>query len=247
MIFEYTDETESEIFSSTIRNHLMVFLSKQAENFPEYYDALLSAAEELEGRVLPILFDVDNEDNSRFLGFFNLRSVDAPAVRLLMLDNSMEKYAMDEPFTKEKYLSFVAAWEAGELLPLLMSEEIPETQGEGAYVVVGNSFDDQVRNSGKNVFINIYAPYSGHCKQLAPIWEKLAERYADVDDIRIAKMDATKNQARNLKFNEFPMLRYFLPSGDVVEYIGSRTLEDLIQFVERRGSDQVRTTDDFDL
>lgn len=116
-----------------------------------------------------------------------------------------------------------------------MSEEIPETQEGSVYVIVGNSFDDQVRNCGKNVFVNIYAPYSGHCKQLAPIWEKLAERYADVDDIRIAKMDGTKNQARDLKFNEFPMLRYFLQSGDVVDYMGGQALEDLIQFVESRG------------
>jgi len=234
MIFEYNNETESEISASSIMNHLMVFLSKQAENFPEQYDALLSATEELEGRVLTILIDVDNEDNTRYLKFFGLRSVDVPAVRLLLLNRNM-KYAMDEPFTREHYLSFVAAWEAGELLPLLKSEKIPETQEGPVFVVVGNSFDDQVRNSGKNVFINIYDPRFGHCKQLAPIWEKLAERYTDMDDIRIAMMDGNKNEARNLKFEAFPMLKYFLASGEVVDYIGSRTLEDLVQFVELRG------------
>jgi protein disulfide-isomerase A1 len=217
----------------------MVFLSKQAEEFPDQYDTLLSASEELEGRVLPIIVDVDVEDSDRPMELFGVRAANVPAVRLINLVN-LKKYTMDAPFTKENYLSFVAAWEAGELLlPLLGSQEIPDTQEEPVYVVVGNSFDDQVRNSGKNVFINIYAPWSGQCKELAPIWEKLAVKFAGVDNVRIAKMDGTANKVRNLQIEispqSFPMLMLFLESGDVKYYNGSRTLEDLIKFVESRG------------
>ena len=37
----------------------------------------------------------------------------------------------------------------------------------------------------------------GHCKQLAPIWDELAEHFAEDEDVVIAKMDATKKGGVN--------------------------------------------------
>ena len=41
--------------------------------------------------------------------------------------------------------------------------------------IVGKNFDDVVMNSDADVFIKMYAPWCGHCKQLAPQYQKAAQ------------------------------------------------------------------------
>lgn len=66
------------------------------------------------------------------------------------------------------------------------------------------------------VFVCADAPWCGHCKELAPIWEQLGEKYADHDDIIIAKMDATANEVESVAVEGFPTLKFFPAGGKEV-------------------------------
>merc|ERR1712141_344369 len=81
-----------------------------------------------------------------------------------------------------------------------------------------------------------YAPWCGHCKQLAPTWDKLGEAFADRDDVIIAKSDATANEYPGVDVSGFPTLKYF-PKGEkkMVDYSGGRDLDSLKKFVESEG------------
>ena len=61
---------------------------------------------------------------------------------------------------------------------------------------------------------------------MVPIWDSLGEKFADREDIVIAKMDSTANEVEAVKVQGFPTLKLF-KKGDnkIIDYNGERTLE----------------------
>lgn len=61
------------------------------------------------------------------------------------------------------------------------------------------------------------APWCGHCKKLAPIWDELAEQYSRQSDLVIAKLDATLNDIDGITVKSFPTLVYYPKGGGEVK------------------------------
>lgn len=84
-------------------------------------------------------------------------------------------------------------------------------------------------------FVKFYAPWCGHCKTLAPIWEELDQRLQEEnpqDGIIIAKVDTTKETqvGNRFKIESFPTLKYFA-DRKMYNYKGSRNIDELYEFV----------------
>jgi len=129
-------------------------------------------------------------------------------------------------------------------VPKFIKSEPRPAQENGAgsgkvTVVTANTFDEIVKNKNHDVLLELYAPWCGHCKKLAPIYDSLAADYKGVNDLVIAKMDATQNDSPGgYTASGFPTI-FYAPkrSKDSPEkFSGDRTLEGFKKYLkEKRG------------
>lgn len=145
---------------------------------------------------------------------------------------AMTKFPLDQSKTVDfKTVSqFASDFAAGKISPSIKSEPVPTVQDEPVYVLVADEWDKVVGDESKDLFVEFYAPWCGHCKRLKPIWDELGEKYADVrSKLMIAKFEATANDvpaSAGFRVTGFPTIK-FRPAGSKrwLSYQGDRSLE----------------------
>ena len=102
----------------------------------------------------------------------------------------------------------------------------------GDVVVLNDSNFTSIVDGSNNVLVEFYAPWCGHCKNLAPEWKIAGETFLPTDDIVIAAVDATDASATASKYEVkgYPTIKYF-PKGskEPEEYDGGRTADTIIK------------------
>lgn len=240
LVVEFNHETAQKIFGGDIKAHNLLFISKSSSEYESKIEVFRSVAKEFKSKVLFVTIDVDEEDHERILEFFGLSKSEAPCMRIIKLEEEMTKFKPEaDGITVEDIKKFVNTVLEGKLKPHMLSEEVPKDwDKEPVKVLVGKNFDEVAFDKSKNVLVEFYAPWCGHCKQLAPIYDELGEKYKDRADVVIAKMDATANELEHTKIRGFPTIKlYKKDTNEVVDFNGERTLEDISRFIESGGVD----------
>jgi len=119
------------------------------------------------------------------------------------------------------------------LLPAIAS-------ASGVIDLTPSNFDDVVLKSGKPALVEFFAPWCGHCKNLAPVYDELAGVFQHAGDkVSVAKVDADAHKALGKRFgvSGFPTLKWFDGKSDKpTDYSGGRDLESLSKFITEKSS-----------
>ncbi|CAD8123194.1 unnamed protein product [Paramecium sonneborni] len=107
-------------------------------------------------------------------------------------------------------------------------------QGDGdVQVLTSENFNEQVYENPNHVFVKFYAPWCGHCKQLAPIYEELAQELGR-QDIVIAEVDYTVHRIQGIDIQGYPTLIFFKSEGNQKKQImfdGARSVDGMKHFL----------------
>ncbi|GFP87908.1 probable protein disulfide-isomerase a6 [Phtheirospermum japonicum] len=104
-------------------------------------------------------------------------------------------------------------------------------------VLTPDNFDEIVLDEKKDVLVEFYAPWCGHCKSLASTYEKVAAALKLDEHVVIANLDADqhKDLAEKYGVSGYPTLKFFPKNnkaGD--DYDGGRDLEDFVTFINEK-------------
>lgn len=97
-----------------------------------------------------------------------------------------------------------------------------------------SNFDTIVLDSSKDVLVEFFAPWCGHCKKLAPDYEKVAAAFANEPNVVIAKVDADKHKTLGGRYgvSGFPTIKFFgKNSKDGEAYEGARDVQAFVDFI----------------
>lgn len=191
-------------------------------------------------------FAVSSKDDFQHeLNEFGVDYVQGDKPVVLVRDADNRKFILKEDFSMETFEKFLKDLEAGKLEPYLKSEPIPDDNSGNVKVAVAKNFEEVVTNNGKDTLIEFYAPWCGHCKKLAPVFDELGEKLAD-EDVEIVKFDATANDVpAPYEVRGFPTL-FWAPKhskDSPVKYEGGRELDDFIKYVARESTDGLKGYD----
>jgi len=193
------------------------------------YEELADSLASQKDKVTIAKVDADNHKSlgKRFgvSGFPTLKWFDGKSADPIPYESGRDLEAL-QAFVKEKVSG----------LKLKAKREAPSN----VVVLSDANFDKIVHDEKKDVLVEFYAPWCGHCKNLAPIYEKLAKNFASESNIVIAKLDADspsgKASAEKYGISGFPTLKWF-PKGSAakepIPYESGRTEEALTQFINK--------------
>lgn len=249
----YFGEVNGESFQSYMESGLPLayFFYTSEEERTKYSDLFTALGKEYRGKINFAGLDAskfgrhaENLNMKEQFPLFTIHNVSDNLKYGLPQLSEEEFSALTAPYeldTKE-ISEFVKQFVAGELEPIIKSEEIPEVQESAVYKLVGKSHDEIVRDETKDVLVKYYAPWCGHCKRLAPTYEELAEIYASDDDAKdkvvIADIDATLNDVSGVEIEGFPTIILYPAGADSkpVLYESQRSLESFLEFIKKNGA-----------
>jgi len=151
-------------------------------------------------------------------------------------------YDGDE-ITADGLITYINKVTSGEIQPNLKSEAAPEEpQEDPVKIIVGSTLQEKVFTTDKDVMLEIYAPWCGHCKKLDPEYLKVGKkiiREGFQDKLVVAKMDGTANDSPvdSIEWSGFPTIYYIKAGSDKpMSFDGERTAKGIWKWMKKNST-----------
>lgn len=244
MVMRLTPDIAEKILDAGPEKTPVLFLiSSQEEHALE--KEMREAAKVLRGRVLICFAGRFTQIEQRLADLAGVDEGSPAVVTLIEAHGGSGPYHTSRKFrlptdglTASSVVEFVTSYEKGTLKPYLRSEPEPSAEevrtGGPVGVLVGTSFTATAQDSEKDVLVDFYAPWCGHCRKFEPAYKDLARKLRHVKSLKVTKLDATRNEVEGMLIQGFPTIILF-PAGQSpkqqIMYHGNRQPDDMTRWL----------------
>ncbi|CAD5194977.1 unnamed protein product [Musa acuminata subsp. malaccensis] len=237
LVTPFTRESAPEIFENPIKKQLLLFAV--SNDTRKVMPAFQEAAKFFKGKLIFVYVEMDNEDVGKPVSDYFGVTGDDPQVVAYTGNEDAKKFILEGEVTLDAVKKFAEGFLEDTLKPFYKSDPLPETNDGDVKIIVGNNFDEIVLDESKDVLLEIYAPWCGHCQALEPTYNKLAKHLRGIESLVIAKMDGTTNEHPRAKADGFPTLLFF-PAGnksfEPITVDADRTVKAFYNFIKKHAS-----------
>jgi len=249
LIWEFTQENADKIFSSDIAIHFLLISDKNDGKYNDRMEEMKTVAKEHRGKIIFVHLHVEEEEAPDVMEFLGISKESCPTFVIFEIEASSKYLPAKENaqlITAENLNTFITDYFEGKIPKFLKSATLPDDwDKENVKVLVGSNFEEVTKDKTKDVFVKFYAPWCGHCKKIAPIWDELAESLKERSDLVMAKIDGVDNEVDGVDVDGFPTLVMVKKeSNEKVTYAGKRDLESMKKFIETGEQEEAEEDED---
>ncbi|KAJ4718117.1 putative Protein disulfide isomerase [Melia azedarach] len=242
LVTKLTEINSASVYSSPIKTQVFVFAKD--DDLKSFLEPLQDIARKFKTKLMFIAIDITDDNLAKpFLTLLGLE--ESKNTVMAAFDNKISsKFLLESDLTPSNIEEFCSGLLHGTLSPYYKSQPIPDNTNASVHVIVGKTFDDLVLNSPENVLLEIHTPWCIKCETTSKQIEKLASHFKGLDNLVIAKIDASMNEHPKLHLDDYPTILFY-PAGDKANPIKVSTKsssKDLAAFINKqlKGKDQVR-------
>lgn len=185
------------------------------------------------GKITFAISEISDNLGKRLAEYIGITKENEGAIRILTFKGGLKKFPCNAN-KAEEVDACIEKFNKGELDAEYKSDPEPTEDDGNVKIIVGKTFEKIVLDTSKHVLLEVYAPWCGHCKALAPKYSELADLLLGHDDIVIAKMDGTTNEHSSINVEGFPTIKLFKKeTNEAIDYDGGRTVKSMVEFLEK--------------
>ncbi|XWS16340.1 hypothetical protein CRYUN_Cryun34aG0077000 [Craigia yunnanensis] len=210
LVTKLSELNSVRVYSSPIK--LQVYVFAKADDFKTLLEPLQDVARKFITKIMFIYMDIMDENLAKpFLTLFGLEESKKHFGQFFFLGTAFDnkgcsKFLLKSNPNPSNIKEFCSGLLHGSISTYFKSQLIPDNKNASVLAVEGKTFDDLVLNSPKNVLLEVYTPWCINCETTSKQVDKLAKHFKGLDNLVLAKVDASANEHPKLQVDDYPSL-----------------------------------------
>ena len=217
-------------------NHPALFLIREGSAYESAkLDTIFTkiAPQVKDMKLQPVLTDIVGQEEIHFKNRFKIKNEDLPLV--VIYDTrypSARSYRMNATINEENILQHVKDWQEGTAKRFVLSQSIPDNKNKQIIEIVGDTYNDFVNDTSKQLLLLVYAPPDPLSKKFNDFFEQAAVKLKDNPNIVLARYNGFENELFDIP-EKFPQVLLWNSNKrtEFIQYLGEDKFEQFMEFL----------------